>query len=154
MKKKKLKTLSTWDWETLVAAWRYYEYRQTIASAGFPCDIIERFFRGDYTEESCRKIARQFAEVDHGLRGEEDWTGNKYLHDCDKIRWTKFYAFCKAYNEGFTSLKLKHDDGRIETMEAFYCNYMKRWYPVKMYISNPYIEQYIDESHIIKGAEA
>ena len=38
-KVKKLKFLDDWEWTTLVAAWRYFEHRMTIASASFPEDI-------------------------------------------------------------------------------------------------------------------
>ena len=61
----KKKTLTCWDWETLVASWRYYEHGHTIASAMFPHDIVLRFFTGAYDEESCKRIARQFVDVDH-----------------------------------------------------------------------------------------
>ena len=59
------KSLTDWDWTTLVAAWRYYEHGHTIASAMFPHEIVRRFFTGSYDEESCRRIARQFVEIDH-----------------------------------------------------------------------------------------
>ena len=52
------KTLTDWDWTTLVAAWRYYEHGHTIASAMFPHDIVFGFFAGDYGEESFRRIVR------------------------------------------------------------------------------------------------
>ena len=56
-KKNKKKILSDWDWMTLVAAWRYYEHRNTIT---FPHEIVTRFFTGEYDEKSCIRIARQF----------------------------------------------------------------------------------------------
>lgn len=127
-KPKKLKELSAWDWTTLVAAWRYYEYRSTIASATFPRDIYERYFTGDYDEESCRRIARQFYYVDHGRNGEADWQG-KYLADCDIKPWAAFYAFCKAYCEGFAKVHTKN--GSIH--EAFYCETSKQWIPRERY---------------------
>lgn len=126
MANKKLKTLSDWDWTTLVAAWRYYEYRSTIASAMFPSEIYERFFTGKYDEESCRRIARQFYYVDHGINGEEDWQGQS---DIDAKPWTAFYAFCKAYYEGFAKVHMR--DGSIH--EAFYCETLKCWIPRARY---------------------
>ena len=126
MATKKLKQLTDWDWTTLVAAWRYYEYRSTIASATFPRDIYERFFTGKYDEESCRRIAHQFYYVDHSIEGEKDWQRQS---DIDAKPWTAFYAFCKAYCEGFARLRLK--DGSIH--EAFYCETFKRWIPRKRY---------------------
>lgn len=126
MASKKLKKLSAWDWTTLVAAWRYYEYRSTISSATFPQDIYNRFFTGKYDEESCRRIARQFYYVDHGIRGEEDWHGQS---DIDAKPWTAFYAFCKAYYEGFAKVHTR--DGSIH--EAFYCKTYKQWIPRERY---------------------
>ena len=41
------KTLTDWDWTTLVAAWRYYEHGHTMASAMFPHEIVRRFFTGE-----------------------------------------------------------------------------------------------------------
>jgi hypothetical protein len=127
-KAKKLKKLSDWDWTTLVAAWRYYEYRSTIASATFPQDIYNRFFTGDYDEESCRLIAHQFYSIDHGRNGEADWCG-KSFSDIDAKPWTAFYAFCKAYCECFTKVYTK--DGSV--CEAFYCETFKQWIPRERY---------------------
>ena len=58
---RKLKFLDDWEWTTLVAAWRYFEHRMTIASASFPEDVVRRYFTGEYDEESCKRIAHQFA---------------------------------------------------------------------------------------------
>jgi hypothetical protein len=133
-KPKKLKKLSAWDWTTLVAAWRYYEYRSTIASAMFPSEIYERFFTGKYDEESCRRIARQFYYVDHGIRGEEDWQGQS---DIDRKPWAAFYAFCKAYYEGFAKVHTKdpsiHEAYCGAIHEAFYCETIKAWIPREKY---------------------
>ena len=52
--------LTDWDWTTLVAAWRYYEHRNTITAAMFPHEIIKRFFTGKYYAESCKRISHQF----------------------------------------------------------------------------------------------
>ena len=126
MTNKKLKRLTDWDWTTLIAAWRYYQYRSTIVSATFPRSIYERYFTGEYDEVSCRYIAYQFYFVDHGYRGEADWQGQS---DIDAKPWTAFYAFCKAYYEGFTKLRLK--DGSV--VEACYCETFKRWIPRERY---------------------
>lgn len=109
-RKKPIDKLTNWEWTTLVAAWRYYEYGRTIVSATFPEDIIKRFFQGAYSTRVCKQIARQFAETDHGIRGEEDWTKDKYLLDCDKLPWTKFFRFCQGYVTGFHKVVLKDED--------------------------------------------
>lgn len=133
-KAKKLKRLTDWDWTTLVAAWRYYEYRSTIASATFPRDIYERYFTGDYDEESCRRIAHQFYAVDHGINGEADWQGQS---DIDAKPWAAFYAFCKAYCEGFATVYTKdpsiHEAFCGAIHEAFYCETIKAWIPREKY---------------------
>ena len=134
MATKKLKQLTDWDWTTLVAAWRYYQYRSTIVSATFPRDIYERYFMGEYAPEDCRRIAYQFYSVDHGSYGEMDWQGQSEMDwqgqsDMDANPWTAFFAFCQAYCEGFSKLRLK--DGSI--IEAFYHETSKRWIPRKRY---------------------
>ena len=83
----KKKSLSDWDWTTLVAAWRYYEHRNTIASAMFPHEVIKRFFTGDYDEESCKLIARQFVEIDHRLGPDnklDGWVGDDAFGASDR----------------------------------------------------------------------
>lgn len=126
MARNKLKRLTDWDWTTLVAAWRYYQHRSTIVSATFPRDIYERYFTGEYAPKDCRRIAYQFYYIDHGRDGEADWQGQS---DIDAKPWTAFFAFCKAYYEGFTRLRLK--DGSV--VEAFHCETSKRWIPRKRY---------------------
>lgn len=150
-KSTKLKTLSNWDWTTLVASWRYYEMRMTIASAMFPAEIIERFFSGKYTKETCDQIANQFANIDHGIRGEKDWNDSQCLHDCDKEPWCKFYAFCKGWCDGFKTLVLDgRSDGRHihEEPECFWCDYTQKWHPVKQYIEHPLQNYYVSPSTI------
>lgn len=148
---KEKKELTDWDWTTLVAAWRYYEYRSTIASAAFPNDIVDRFFKGDYSVKSCRRIAYQFAITDHGIRGEEDWQGNHLLY-CDIESWTTFYAFCKAYCDGFTHLTYKFN-GEERTLNAFYCQTTGRWHDKDSYIKQPYNPPYIVDEFIITKKE-
>ena len=151
-KTKKLKKLSDWDWTTLVAAWRYYEYHSTIASATFPRDIYERYFTGDYSEKCCKRIAHQFYSVDHGIRGEADWAGSKLfdfadrLVDCDIKPWVVFYAFCKAYCEGFSKVHLI--DGSVH--EVFYCETLKQWILLDKYVGDGDGNIYIAPDWIVK----
>ena len=81
---------------------------------------------GEYAPEDCRRIAYQFYSVDHGSYGDMDWQGQS---DMDANPWTAFFAFCKAYCEGFSKLRLK--DGSI--IEAFYHETSKRWIPRERY---------------------
>ena len=146
---KKLKAhLSGWEWETLVASWRYYEYRGTIVSATFPEDIIKRFFSGKYSREVQEQIARQFAVIDHGIRGEEDWTKDKYLHDCDKLPWTKFFRFCEGFYKGFHKIVLEIDDIH-EEVDAFHVDWNDTWYSVKKYIAHPSLDYYCAPEFIV-----
>lgn len=140
--------LTDWEWITLVAAWRYYENRMTITSATFPEDIIKRFFQGAYSTRVCEQIARQFAETDHGTRGEEDWTKDKYLHDCDKLEWTKFFRFCQGYVGGFHKVVLEIDDFR-EEVDAFHVDWNDRWYPAEEYCECPHREIYCIPDFIV-----
>lgn len=148
---KKKKELTDWEWTTLVASWRYYEYRSTISSASFPDEMVARFFRGNYSDESCKKIAHQFAITDHGIRGEEDWQG-KHLMGCDIEPWATFYAFCKAYCDGFTPLTVKYNNEE-RTLNAFYCQTTGRWYGVGLYLQCPYNPPYIVAEFIITKKE-
>ena len=146
-KKKQVESIGGWDWRTLVASWRYYEYRHTISSATFPCDIIERFWQsGKYAKSALDQIARQFAHLDHGSRGEEDWSFMKSEVElsCDARPWCKFFAFCDAwYKDAFKTVVMDGElnTGRIHFEEkAFFCKLTKRWYSVNGYIANPHRE--------------
>lgn len=150
-KAKRLKKINGWEWETLVAAWRYYEHGGTISASAFPCDIIERYFRGAYDHGSCMRIARQFVEIDH-RNGEEDWPVRDNIFTSDCLRWRKLYAFLKGYLYGFKHLVIRGNvDGKTieEEHECFYCEMNARWYPVDRYIANPYIECYVDDKTIV-----
>lgn len=117
----KKKTLTDWDWTTLVAAWRYYEHGHTIASAMFPHEIVKRFFTGNYDEESCRRIARQFVEIDHRY-GPDDkisgWVGDDAFGASDRRAWRLFYSYLYAYIYGFETAKVTLD-GKIGLGEVF-----------------------------------
>lgn len=106
----KKKTLTDWDWTTLVASWRYYEHGHTIASAMFPHEIVRRFFMGAYDEESCKKIARQFVEIDHRY-GPNDkisgWVGDDAFGASDRKAWRLFYFYLSACLHGFKPAKAK-----------------------------------------------
>lgn len=139
-KKRTEKTISDFEWRTLVAAWRYYEHGGTIGTSTYPSEIVERYFSPDssYSFEDQRKIARQFWYVDHGIRGEGDWKDSVFS-DCYRTPWCKFFAFCKGFDTGFQELKLT--DGTTE--KAFFCERTSRWYPVRFYIKNPSVEQFV-----------
>lgn len=152
-KEKKIEILSDWEWTTLVAAWRYYERRATIASAMFPEDVVRRFWgSGKYSDSVLRQIANQFANIDHGLDGESYWMDNKTIMDCDRKPWCKFYAFCKAWMDGFLTVVLDATlaDGQNlhQELECFWCEYTKRWYPVDEYISDQSRHRYCAEDFI------
>ena len=111
--------LSMWDWETLVASWRYFEYGMSASSSCFPHDIVSRFW-GDgnrYTDNVRDTIANQFVNVDHHTKGERDWT-DKGMR-CDRRAWTAFYRFCEAWLKGFAKIGVKRVDGKIERVRLF-----------------------------------
>ena len=100
-KNTKKKSMTDWDWTTLVASWRYYEHGHTIASSMFPHEIVKRFFTGEYDEESCRRIARQFVYVDH-FDGPDDkmsgWVGDDAFGASDRRSWRIFYFYLFAWH--------------------------------------------------------
>ena len=108
-KNTKKNTLTDWDWTTLVAAWRYYEHGHSITSYLFPHEIVKRFFTGDYDEESCRRIARQFVDIDH-YNGPDDkisgWVGDDAFGASDRRAWRLFYFYLNAWINGFSKAKI------------------------------------------------
>lgn len=152
-KTEKIQRLSDWEWTTLVAAWRYYQSRATIASATFPADVVRRFWgSGRYADAVLQRIARQFAEIDHGADGERFWSDGSSFHDCDRRAWCKFHAFCKAYCDGFSTVVLDGDDSDGQHIHdeplCFRCGYTGRWYPVNDYIGNPQDERWCGQEFI------
>ena len=127
------KTLTDWDWTTLVAAWRYYEHGHTIASAMFPHEIVRRFFTGSYDEESCRRIARQFVEIDH-RNGPDDkiygWVGDDAFGASDRKAWRLFYFYLNAWINGFSKAKVTRG-GKSGHVEVF--NADGKWYAKEGY---------------------
>ena len=117
------KTLTDWDWTTLVAAWRYYEHGHTIASAMFPHEIVNRFFTGEYDVNSCKRIARQFVYVDH-FDGPDDkmsgWVGDDAFGASDRRAWRLFYFYLFAWHCGFKSAKVMigGKSGHVEVFNA------------------------------------
>ena len=148
--KKPIDRLNDWEWTTLVGAWRYYENRGTIAASMFPDDIVNRFFKGAYSEDVQRMIAHQFAETDHGIRGEEDWIPDERgFGGGGGLPWLKFYRFCDGYCKGFHKVFLRYGKTEQE-VEAFHVDYNDRWYPVQKYLEAPNFEQYCEPKYIKK----
>ena len=115
--------LTDWDWTTLVAAWRDYEHRNTITAAMFPHEIVTRFFTGKYDDDSCKRIAHQFVEIDHN-NGPDDkisgWVGDDTFGECYRKSWRLWY-FCRvAWLCGFLYVKVTLDgkSGRVEVVRA------------------------------------
>lgn len=113
-KKSKLQHLTNWDWEVLVAAWRYYEHRHTISSVMFPHDIVMRYWNYDkYDEDTRNRIATQFVDVDHYNGPDEKyggWVGDDSFGECDRKSWRMFYWFlyAQAYN-AWKTLNIKNE---------------------------------------------
>lgn len=135
-KPKLIERLSMWEWDTLVAAWRYYEHGATITSASFPWDIVRRYWGegNNYSDNVRLTIANQFAITDHGGKGENDWTEGIGMR-CDKVPWTTFYRFCEAEAKGYKQLTVKPPKGKSETLSnCFHCDYTDRWHERDGYI--------------------
>lgn len=143
--KEEPRKLDDWEWDTLVAAWRYYEHRSSITAFLFPAEIVSRYWGGNWDTEDRYRIARQFSEIDHGRRGVEDWK-----KDEDGASWRKFYAFCRRYCIGFYTLQVQTDEGP-KPVKAFYCD--GRWYPVGEYVANPFAEFYINPGKIVEDTK-
>lgn len=152
-KEKKIEILSDWEWTTLVAAWRYYERRATIASAMFPEDVVRRFWgSGKYSDDVLRQIANQFANIDHGMDGEAYWIDDKTVRNCDRRPWCLFYAFCKGWCNGFSTVVLDGaaQGGRRlhEEPTCFFCKYTGKWHNSDYYIRQPHIAGWCAEEFI------
>ena len=130
----KKKTLTDWDWTTLVAAWRYYEHGHTIASAMFPQEIVKRFFTGEYDEESCRRIARQFVEIDHRNSPDDKiygWVGDDAFGASDRKSWRMFYFYLFAWHYRCFSKAMVTLGGKSAHVEVF--NADGKWYAKEGY---------------------
>ena len=128
--------LSMWDWDTLVASWRYYEYGMTATSNGFPHDIVSRFWgEGNiYSDKVRDTIADQFVNVDHYKNGEHDWDDKGMA--CDRREWKSFYRFCEAWLNGFTKIWIKSVDGKKILRDGFHTDLDDRWYDKDTYIAH------------------
>lgn len=126
--KTKKNKLTDWDWKTLVAAWRYYEHGHTITSAMFPHEVVKRFFTGKYDDDSCKRIAHQFVEIDH-YNGLDDkisgWVGDDTFGECYRKAWRLFYSYLYAYLYGFKTAKVTLD-GKSCLVEVFCAD--GKWY--------------------------
>ena len=89
-----------------------------------------------YSNDACRRIAHQFAFIDHGKSGEEDWTRFSGSMQCDTLPWTKFYRFCEGYVNGFHKIVCRDGD-QTATIEAFHVEWNDTWYPVEEYVRSP-----------------
>ena len=145
----KKKTLTDWDWTTLVASWRYYEHRQTIASCMFPHEIVKRFFLGGYDDESCHRIARQFVEIDHRLGPDnklDGWVGDDAFGASNRKAWRLFYFYLSAWLYGFTKARVTLG-GRSGHVDVFHADgnwYAREGYERFGYDVSPYKDDEIE----------
>lgn len=150
-KKTAQSVLTDWEWSTLVAAWRYYEHRHTIASSMFPCEMIDRYFgsKSKATDEDRLRIANQFVNVDHMTGPDSDidgWPIKQGPFDDDARTWRKMWFFLDAVaRPKFASVHAK-GNGRDEWVECFRCD--GKWIPKERYISNPYIDCRVPEEFV------
>ena len=127
-KKTKKNKLTDWDWTTLVAAWRYYEHMHTIESYMFPHEIVTRFFTGKYDDDSCKRIAHQFVEIDHNDGPNDEisgWVGDDDFGECDRRAWRLFYYYLFAWLTGFRTAKVT-SNGKSGLVKVFGAD--GKWY--------------------------
>lgn len=144
--------LTMWEWETLVAAWRYYEHGHTITSASFPCDIIERYWgkRTKATDVDRMRIATQFVCVDH-RNGPDDKIFGWPLEGAefggiDAKPWRKLWFFLDAVaNNRFRNVH-GVGNGADEWHVCFLCD--NHWVPRDKYIANPYQDCYVPDEYV------
>lgn len=144
--------LTTWEWETLVASWRYFQYGHSISSASFPGDILNRFWSEKGQKKWSTKvrmtIARQFVEVDHGIRGVSDWEVGSCegMYDLDSHIWRRFYTFLKCYlHTQFLTVTVSNGK-KTEVVRCF--RYEGDLVPVDCYIFNPSDRFWIPEEFV------
>lgn len=133
--------LNLWEWETLVASWRYFEHGHSISSASFPTDIVERYWgKGTQaTDEDRMRIAHQFIEVDHH-HGPNDKLSGWPLEDAsfggmDAKPWRRLWFFLDAVvHNGFRNIHAE-GNGADEWHVCFRCD--GKWVPRDRYIGNP-----------------
>lgn len=152
-KRKKQKSILTmWEWETLVAAWRYYEHGHTISSAGFPGDIVQRYW-GRHTKATADDqlmIAHQFVCTDH-RKGPDDKLDGWPLQGAafggiDAKPWRKLWFFLDAVaNNRFRNVHAV-GNGADEWYVCFHCDGC--WVPRDRYIANPNADVYIMPEYV------
>ena len=120
------------EFETYMAAIRYYQYGNTIQASTYPGKLVKFLFFDPTKIELCKRIARQFVYSDHDLNGEGDWTGRS---DCFQHPWIKFYSFCKCFLDGFDDFAI--DDVCGQWVPAFKVEYENCWYILQSYFENP-----------------
>ena len=139
----------SFDFELLIGALRYYEYRMSIASASFPGNVVRCYWvvaeRTDKHIQFCKRVANQFVHTDH--KSEYDWAQSEF--ECDREPWTRFYNFCKGYVDGYYKVHCKLKSGEIIDKTAFKVEYENHYYPLDKYLENPDFPQFISPDSIV-----
>ena len=105
----------------------------------FPHEIVKRFFTGEYDDESCKRIARQFVLVDHRFGPDhkyDGWVGDDAFGASDRKAWRLFYFYLCAWNYGFTTANVTIN-GKSGSVKVFLAD--GKWYAKEGY------EEYGDE---------
>lgn len=144
--------LTMWEWETLVASWRYYEHRHTIASAMFPGDIVKRFWgKGTKaTDDDRKRIATQFVCTDHRKGPDDKFDGwpldGATFGGVDAKPWRKLWFFLDAVANGRFWNIHGVGNGTDKWHVCFDCDGL--WVPQVKYISNPEQDIYITPEYV------
>lgn len=120
------------EFETYMAAIRYYQYGNTIQASTYPGKLVKFLFFDPTKIELCKRIARQFVYSDHDLNGEGDWVGRT---DCHIHPWIMFYFFCKCFLDGFDDFAIDGVCG--QWVPAFKVENEGCWYILQSYFENP-----------------
>ena len=151
--------ISTFEYGSVVAAWRYYAGGGSIQSVSYIGDVVEHFWGNDswkdrvktrsltmkpkenpYTEADRVRIAGQFVEVD-------------FRDECSRERfkkeWQVAYEFFKAYlNQDFKTIELKNAKQKLhETVDCF--KFGDEWIPWKMYVKNTEAYPHCEPKYIV-----
>jgi hypothetical protein len=147
MKEKKIKPLSSWEWDLTWSSLRYFCGRYTIASAMYPADLVNNF--GERLSEDQKKQLSQ--EIQRQIEDAIRLDDNKWL-TTDMENWSAL----RNYFDKSTWKELDCDGDDIEklTIIAFPCEYkdkdtmVSKWIPVDKYEKSGSTKTMVNENYI------
>lgn len=113
-KEKPRDVIDSFEWESVVSAWRYFQHRETISANMYAGDVVERYWgnKGPYEWSDMARytVAHQFTKIDFRKDG---------IDYADlQMSWKNCWAFMDAWlNGGY--LVTVSDGTKVETVECF-----------------------------------